>query len=216
MAIAIEIYTKWVFKAKTMPKQTDDPALPTNLPAAVQRVIPWFNKVGWIGFWAQVVLGVVAGAIFLFVLLFTSSEGNGNAQGSDGTIPGVFLAILGLLLLGLSIFWSFRYTRLARQLATTDSSKRPKKADTIQLLRRGLYVNLIGMGVSLLGAEAITGILFFKSLKSQTAGFMNPQRINDLIEPLDIYVVLANTHTIVAHFIGLVASLLLLSVITRE
>jgi hypothetical protein len=216
MAIAIEIYTKWVFNAKTMPKQTDDPALPTNLPAAIQRVIPWFNKVGWIGFWAQVVLGVVAGAIFLFVLLFTSSEGNGNAQGSGGTIPGVFLAILGLLLLGLSIFWSFRYTRLARQLATADSSNRPKKADTIQMLRRGLYVNLIGMGISLLGAESITGILFFKSLRSQTAGFMNPRRINDLIEPLDIYVVLANTHTIVAHFIALVGSLLLLSVITRE
>ncbi|WP_071515375.1 DUF3611 family protein [Geitlerinema sp. PCC 9228] len=199
-----------------MPKKTDDPALPNNLPPTIQRVIPWFQKVGWIGFWAQVVLGVVAAVIFLFVLLFGSSEGNGNTQGSNGTLPGLFLAVVGLLFLGLSIFWSFRYTRLARQLATADSSSRPTKADTIQLLRRGLYVNLIGMGVSLMGAESITGILFFKSLRSQTAGFINPRRINDLIEPLDIYVVLANTHTIVAHFIGLVAALLLLSVITRE
>ena len=69
-----------------------------------------------------------------------------------------------------------------------------------------------------MGAEAITGTLLAKSLAQAQGGvaIYDPQFINRLIQPLDIFVVLANTHTITAHFAGIVVSLWLYSRINRQ
>lgn len=190
---------------------------PPALPPAVQRVIPAFRLGGWISFWVQVVLAVVATLIFLFAISFEiASSGNAANDTNPGTSAGIFFAIGGIIALLVSIYWSFRYTRLALQLKSSQASLRPKKADAIQILRLGVIVNLVGMLLSLLAAEAISGILLGKALQSQSAQFTLNRSFQQLIQPLDIFIVLANTHTIFAHFIGLVTGLWVIEWINRQ
>lgn len=188
------------------------------LPPAVQRVIPAFRRFGWISFWVQVVLAVVAGLIFLFAILVDSPQATQGASTRNvGTGPGTFFAVLGLITLGISIYWAFRYTRLATQLESSNPKLRPKKADAFQLLQRGLIVNLVGMLFSLMGAEAIGGTLLAKAVQYQAGTLPTTAvNLNQFIQPLDIFVVLANTHTIVAHFAGIVTALWLLNWIYKK
>jgi hypothetical protein len=188
------------------------------LPPPVQRVIPALRRVGWISFWVQLVLGVVAGLIFLFAILIESPPARDAARTSNiGIGPGIFFAVLGLASLGLSIYWAFRYTRLSQQLGSVNPKLRPRRADTMKMVRQGLMVNLAGMSFTLIAAEAIGGILLAKALQSQgTGSLVTALRPQDFIQALDIFVVLANTHTIVAHFIGLVTGLWLLDWINRQ
>ncbi|MGK7918554.1 MAG: DUF3611 family protein [Trichodesmium sp.] len=173
----------------------------SDLPITVKKVANALRFGGWICFWAQLVLGVISGIIFLFALGLLGQEANA------GTGGGLFFAVCGLVLLGLSIFFSFRYTRLARQLRSPTPSLRPSRADTTQQVKRALIINIVGMTLALLAAEAIGGILLSKSLVSGSFMF-NPRELENFTG--DIFIILGNTHIIVAHFTGIVAGLFLL------
>lgn len=169
----------------------------------------------WISFWVQLVLAVVASLIFLFAALFTLPANQAGSVSNPGTGGGLFFAVCGLFALYFSIVKAFGYTRLAQKLKSPTPSLRPSKASTMQGLRVGLYVNLVGMGLSLLAAEAITGVLLAKSL-SQPQVLYNPAiNLSEFIQPLDIFVVLGNTHTTFAHFIGILVVLWLLNTINN-
>lgn len=196
-----------------MSNKSDLPALPPS----VQRVVPVFRYGGWISFWVQSVLALIAGGIILFAVATATAGSKGvPGQNNPGTGPGIFFAICGLVALGLSIYWAFRYTRLAQQLSSSNPSNRPKKADATQLLRYGLIVNLVGMTLTLMGAEAIAGTLLAKSFQSTGIGFSINSGLNQLIQPVDIFVVLGNTHIIVAHFTGILTAIWLLNWVNRE
>lgn len=185
-----------------------DPSEYPSLPTPVQRAAAGFRMAGWTGFWVQVVLAVVATIILLF-----AASSRTVASTSPGSGFGVFFAICGLVALYVSIFWTFRYTRLSKQLRTPDPALRPRKADTVELLRLGVIINLIGLLLIILGAQAVVGALLAKSLSQvQGLGALDPSR---QIQSLDIFVVQANTHTITAHFAGLVTSLWLLNRLSR-
>ena len=175
---------------------------PSSLPPTVEQVAKALRLGGWICFWVQLVLGIVSGIIFLFAVVALPSQKTGA-----GTGGGLFFAVCGLVVLGLSIFLSFRYTRLARQLRSPTPSLRPSRADTTQQVKRTLITNLVGMSLTLLGAEAIGGILLGKSLVSGSFMF-NPTELKEFT--LDIFIVLGNTHIIVAYFVGIVVGLFLL------
>lgn len=188
-----------------------------KLPAAVQRVAFALRTVGWVSFWVQLVLAVVAAIILLFAIPFaipsTTAAGNSTSAGTGG---GVFFAICGLLVLGYSVFRAFRFTRLSRQLRSTGNAVRPKKADTIKQVQFTLVSNLVGMLLTLVGAEAISGTLLAKSLAQPQALFGAAVDVGKFIQPLDIFVVLANTHATVAHFVGIVGTLWLLDRIHKQ
>ena len=188
-----------------------------KLPAAVQRVAFALRTVGWVSFWVQLVLAVVAAIILLFAIPFaipsTTAAGNSTSAGTGG---GVFFAICGLLVLGYSVFRAFRFTRLSRQLRSTTNAVRPKKADTIKQVQFTLVSNLVGMLLTLVGAEAISGTLLAKSLAQPQALFGAAVDVGKFIQPLDIFVVLANTHATVAHFVGIVGTLWLLDRIHKQ
>ncbi|MEM1172363.1 MAG: DUF3611 family protein [Cyanobacteria bacterium P01_H01_bin.35] len=173
----------------------------SSLPPAVEQVAKVLRLGGWICFWVQLVLGTVSGLIFLFAV---SILGQKTGAGTGG---GLFFAVCGLVVLGFSIFLSFSYTRLARQLRSPTPSLRPSRADTTQQVKRTLITNLVGMTLNLLGAEAIGGILLGESLVSGSFTF-NPTQLEKFT--LDIFIVLGNTHIIVAHFVGIVVGLFLL------
>lgn len=182
--------------------------------SGLQEIALAFRRIGWISFWSQLVLGVVAIVILGFASLSSNVAVNEQRL---GTGLGVFFAISGVFALGASIFWAFRYTRLAKQLQSSNPNNRPRKADTVQLLRLGLLISLVGMLISIVGAQAIVGALVAKSLSLPQTGAgvyqIDPSRI---IRPLDIFVVQANTNTVAAHFAGLAGSLWLLNRINRQ
>lgn len=181
----------------------------------LQEIAQAFRLTGWISFWAQLVLGAVAIVILAFASI--SRDVATNNQRSVGTGLGIFFAIVAVIALGASIFWAFRYTRISRQLQSSNPNNRPRKADTIQLLQLGLTINLAGLLISLVGAQAIVGALLAKSLTLPQGGLgvyqIDPSRI---IRPLDIFVVQANTNTVAAHFAGLIGSLWLLNRVNRQ
>ncbi|MBD1939736.1 DUF3611 family protein [Microcoleus sp. FACHB-68] len=195
-----------------MSNKSDRPALPPS----VQRVVPVFRYAGWTSFWVQLVLAVVAALIFLFCIPLAIPRANAVNVTNPGTGPGTFFAISGLVALGISIYWSWRYTRVANQLQSANPNLRPKKADALKLLQRGLIVNLVGMLLTLLGAEAINGTLLAKSISSQGVVFTDPSALSRFIQPLDIFLVLGNTHTIVAHFVGITTVLWLINWINKD
>ena len=182
------------------------------LPPAIQKAASIFHWVGWIGFWVQTVLAAISTILLLFavpLLGATSSQQGNNSSGF-----GLGLAALGLLALYFSIYWAFRYTRLAKRLQGSEETGRPTRIEAIRNLRIGLMVNLVGMLLALLAAEAILGVLFARS--SQAQGMLFSTRgLVQAVQPLDISVVLANTHIIMSHYAGLVTSMFLLNRVTR-
>ena len=181
----------------------------SNTPQTVKKIAAQLRRVGWAGFWLQLILAVVSSLIFLFALPFASTGAT-----NPGTGGSLLFAVGGLLVLYGSTYWSFRYVITSRKLRNPEI--RPKKAETIKIVRWGLLSSVLGMGSSVLGAESIAGTLLGKSLSSVTSfALFSPDALSKIIQPLDIFIVLANTHTITAHFIGIVGSLWLLSQLNK-
>ncbi|XZN99718.1 MAG: DUF3611 family protein [Microcoleus sp.] len=188
-----------------------------NLPLAAQRVAFALRTAGWTCFWVQAVLGVVAGLILLLAVPSALSSGSSaTSQTSAGTGGGVLLAVCGLLALGYSAYRAFRFTRLSKELRSPATGVRPKRAQTIQEVRLTLMSNLSGMLLTLLGAEAIGGTLFVKSISQPQVLFGAAVDFSRFIQPLDIFVVLANIHATLAHFVGIVGALWLLDRINKQ
>jgi hypothetical protein len=181
-----------------------------NTPQTVRKIAAQLRRVGWMGFWLQLALAVVASLIFLFAIPLASTGAN-----NPGTSGSLLFAVGGLLVLYASTYWSFRYVTISRKLKTPDL--RPKKAETIKLVQWGVMSSILGMASSVMAAESIAGTLLGKSLSSSISfATFNPEALSNIIKPLDILIVLANTHIITAHFIGIVASLWLLSQINKQ
>ena len=186
----------------------------SSLPPALQRVAFTLRTVGGISFWLQSILGVISGFILLFAT-FSSSVGRQTTQGNNqGTGFGIFFAICGLVTLGVAAYFAFRYTRISKQLLISNAAGRPSKADTLQIIRLGLIVNLVGMLLTILGAQAIVGSILAKSL-SQPQNALTAIDPTRFVQSLDLFVVQANTNTIAAHFVGITASLWLFNRVNR-
>ncbi|GAB4548782.1 MAG: hypothetical protein Tsb0014_43450 [Pleurocapsa sp.] len=82
------------------------------------------------------------------------------------------------------------------------------------MLWRGLFLNAVGLVLTLLGIEAIVGTLIAKSL-TQVEG-LAIYNSTQLIEPLDLLVIQANVNTIVAQSIGILLAAWLISRIGRH
>jgi Protein of unknown function (DUF3611) len=190
----------------------------TVLPPALERAIPALRRIGWVSFWSQIVFAIFA---FLCVMLgVTFGRGIGNSSSGGG--PQIFFALTGLIVLIGSIYWASRYSKLARQLANPNGKIRPKRSDTLQLIERGLVINLVGLLFCLISAEAIAGILLIKmqgqsAIQGAGGGFnISAEFLSKLIQPADIFTLAGITHSLVGHFIGLLASLWLLRSISRS
>ena len=194
-----------------------------SLPPAVKRVAGAFRIAGWVSFWIQIVLAVISGIVLAFAgsglgrATTTTVAPNGvpvRGVSSPETGIGLLLAVLGLLVLFAGAFWAFRYTRFSRRLKILDAQTRPRPGSLVQALRIGLIINLVGMLFSIFGAQAIVGSLVGKSAAQGFAVFSGGSL--NFITPLDIFLVQANTNTIMAHFAGLVATLWLLQSMNRQ
>ena len=93
----------------------------------------------------------------------------------NGPSISLWLTLFGVVAGFLSTFWSFGYTRLSRRLyrylstGSDDNSKRVKKTDVLNTLMRGSWINVLGLGSTLLGLQATVGLLVAKTLTNATA-----------------------------------------------
>ncbi|MGD1907984.1 MAG: DUF3611 family protein [Leptolyngbyaceae cyanobacterium] len=186
-----------------------------SLPPAVRRIATALRWYGWASIWIQGVLGVISSLVLLFAVASLSVRAGGS---NPGTSTGFLFAILGLLAVYVGAFWGFRYTRLAKGLRSSDTGKRPKPKDVLQTLRLGLFISLGGMLISLLGGQAIIGALLAKAL-SQPQGaavFGAGANVTQFVQPLDIFVVQANTNILLAHFGAISCTLWLFRTVNRS
>ena len=190
-----------------------------RLPPAVRRIVKNMRMVGWVSLWVQGVLAVVSTLVLIFasaVLNLEQNTGPAVARDNPGAGVGFLFAAMGLILLYVGIFWAFRYTRISRKLRSKDGRDRPKPGDVVRSLKLGLILNLVGMFMSLMGSGAWTGSLIGKTFfqgQSQAGLFQNTTQT---IQALDIWVVQAIFIILLAHFAGLVASLLLVQAMGRQ
>jgi hypothetical protein len=83
------------------------------------------------------------------------------------------------------------------------------------MVTKGIIINVLGLGSTLLGIQALVGVLVAKTLSNASAnpfiasaaGVFNP------VLALDVFLVQAATNTLLGHFLSLVCSLWLLNVV---
>ncbi len=151
------------------------------------------------------------GVISAVLLLIASASYFGLKQRTQGIEVGILCAFGGVILLAVGIIFTVRYGRMAKEMVSADASRRPKKSETLQLIRTGLVVNLVGMFLSILGAEALAGIVLLKILTlPQGSVAFGTQNLSQFVNPVDLIIVQANTNSIMAHFAGIACSLWLL------
>jgi hypothetical protein len=164
-----------------------------------------FRLVSRISFWVQLVLGIVS-SIAVLLACFSRNVTTGTSNAGIGF--GIFLAIVGILLLCFRVYWAFRYKQLAKLLQTPNSQNHPRKGDVIQNLRIGLIASLVGLLIAFIASEETIAIILGKALaQPQGVAIYQPENV---IRSLDIFVMLANINLIGAHFFAGVTSLGLL------
>jgi hypothetical protein len=123
-----------------------------------------FSRLGWTGFWLQVVLGSLPILVLAFYMAFRRSPAD---SGSGLPIVG-YLTIANLLILLFSIFWSYRYTRLAKRIM--DSDRRPSESYVIGFVWTGVVASTLGMLFSMIVILIEAANLLFTFLRAPQAG----------------------------------------------
>jgi len=196
----------------------DDESLSSSSPAVVKdelirQTALGLKRLSWFSWWCQVILTTISSV----TLLFAKNVRKAGAAG-DG-LGGLFLAGSGITLSILSIFWTWGGARLARRLVRRTQTTRISAANmTRRAVSIAVTINLVGMFVTILGAEQIVGSLAARILSSSGLSPFAATSANlvaQTIQPLDVLVVQANTNTLLSHYISLACALSLKKFISR-
>ncbi|MEG3966678.1 DUF3611 family protein [Microcoleus sp. T2B6] len=175
-------------------------------PLTQSEFVATFRLFSRFSFWIQLFLGAVSGIVLVFAMLGRNMSEQANNAGIGF---GVFLAIIGLLLLCFRIFWDFRYRLLGRLLHAENSQVYPSKDHITHTLRIGLVSSLVGVLIAFVASEETVAVVLAKTLSQPQA--MAAYAPENVIRSLDIFVTMANVNLIGAHFFGAVTSLGLLN-----
>lgn len=188
---------------------TRESQLTPSIPPAIQKVSKNLQRMGFWSFWLQLILGIISAVTLLFATpaLFEAKENTSGFQ------FGIFSAFISVILLIVAIWIAYRLGKIGRQIENQDANQRPKKSQTMNLIKIGLVFNLVGMLFAIIGAEILVGLALakFLTLSPQLIG-SNPQQF---VNSFDFLIIQANTNTITAHFAGIVTSLILLGRISK-
>lgn len=182
----------------------DEQAKRAQVSKRLESAGQYFRRLGTLGFWGQLVCTTVSAVILAFSVVI------GGTPTSQATF---YLTAGGITAAFLSVFWAFGYIRLSERLRNTvhDLSKAPPLSEVVKKLKNGVIINLLGMGLTLLGMEATVGALVAKSLTSTAGPFLQGIPVgHSPVLALDVFLVQASANTAVSHFLGLASSLELL------
>lgn len=176
-----------------------------------ERIAKAFARLGWIGVCFQLVMMILP----LFMLGYVIyGKATGTRQLFDLT---EYLAIIGLLILAFTTFWSFYYTRIAKKIR--DPEQRPS-LDTLEgKLWVGLWASSLGIAVSLitLFIEATWLLMLFLKAPQGGVPIIRTEVDNraDWVSAIDAVSLLAEVSTLAGEFLLLGLTLWLLFRVTR-
>jgi hypothetical protein len=191
----------------------------TGLKIELRQFSKFLHSTAWFSWWAQVICNTVAGVILFFTNSFVSPSAGGGSPLAARNIfsNGYVFAAGGLCLGAISIFWTWGFTGVAKRIRRAVLEPPTSLAMIRRVVRTAIFINLLGLLTALIGAEQFVGNLMARVLSQQ--GF-SPLVINPgagggaiaspTVQPVDIFVIQANTNILLSHFISLVSSLLLL------
>ena len=187
--------------------------IPAKLSGSVRGLNVLFSRSAWVAWWCQIVLSVIAAVILTFAnTVRTQVTTNRNfylwASGFSFSAIGVACSLGGAL-------WTWNVTRLTRRV----KRKKVEDKNVIPTLRRyaqiAVGIALVGMFFTVIGAEQIVGTLTSKILSSQGVVplLASPGMVGSgpgaVFQPVDIFLVQANTNAMLSQFCNLVCYLLL-------
>jgi len=105
-----------------------------------------FSRLGWTGFWIQIVIGIVP----LTLIIYAQSTGGTTRR---GLLLVGYLTIAGFLVLIFTTVWFYRYTRLAQRIS--NSTLRP----SLFLVQKAAW---IGVASSVLGVVFSMLVILFE------------------------------------------------------
>ena len=105
-----------------------------------------FSRLGWTGFWIQIVIGIVP----LTLIIYAQSTGGTTRR---GLLLVGYLTIAGFLVLIFTTVWFYRYTRLAQRIS--NSTLRP----SLFLVQKAAW---IGVASSALGLVFSMLVILFE------------------------------------------------------
>jgi Protein of unknown function (DUF3611) len=167
-----------------------------------------FYRLGWAGFWFQVVFGSFPVIVMLYYFAFSRS----NTGPSGGLRFIEYLTIIDLLMLLFTIFWSYHYTRLAKKLS--DPERRPSESSVVGSVWTGVMAGTAGVVFSMIVVliEALNLLFYF--LKAPQGGMPVIQTSGTeavhWVSAVDMVSIVALLLTLMAEQIALVFSLWLL------
>ncbi|MDJ0580769.1 DUF3611 family protein [Crocosphaera sp.] len=178
---------------------------PTHLQIAAN-----LRRLGWIGFWCQLILGSIPVVLLTFQWIFSKEQ---TMAGIDITNIFSFIDIMTLLF---TIFWCLGYTQLGKKLEKGE--KHPKKAKIIRTIWIGITANLgVILLAVLIGIITLGRLLYIiLSLPQGATTILQPvpggTMVNPglVIVPMDILGLLAIMNVILAGLVGVTISLWLL------
>lgn len=188
-----------------MTNETPLNSTPAPVTSSDQGAVAVLGSVSWLAFWIQLTVAIASG---IFLILSILSRNVDNNTHSIATTTGIILSVCGILILGFNVFQSFRCTRFAKKLRHVGASWSANKDDVFRVIQVGLVVSLIGLVLTLIGAETSAGALLVRAL-SQPQGTM-VYDAEKIIRTLDILVVMTNISLAGAYALNTIGSLWLL------
>lgn len=179
-----------------------------------EKIAKAFSRLGWIGFWLQVVLALLPIILMIYVLFFCPSAS--FQRGAMGVME--YLGLLGLAILFFTIFWSYRYTLIAKKMA--DPERCPPKQSVERTLWIGLWASCLGILFSMLLMVLEVGRLLFVFLRAPQGGVPVMQTEtsdpSSWVSAIDMVGLLADLSVLAAELIVLAFTLWLLFRVTTS
>jgi len=124
-----------------------------------------FSRLGWLGFWTQVVLGAVPAVLMIYAFTF----GRGADAATRSGLPLVeYLTVASLLIMAFTTLWSYTYTRHAKCIART--GEYPTRATLQRSAWTGVIASALGLVLSMVVMLAEVAHLLFYFLRAPKAG----------------------------------------------
>jgi hypothetical protein len=184
----------------------------------IRQISKTLQRTSWISWWSQVILTVISSIILLFAKSISPITMNINNRNS------FILSSIGILISSISILWTWgNGTRLSKRLY----NRIPISSNTIvttmihRAITIGIIINCIGLLCNLLAAQQIIGLFAIKVftsssttsiVRSASTAIGGGYYDTNILQPLDILIIQANTNVLLSQYISLIA---LLSLIPR-
>ena len=180
-----------------------------NIPGK-QKFAGVFRFLCQVSYWVHLILGATS-AIILGLIVF--SRRLGTPANNTAISVSIVLTVSSLVVLGIRIFFAWRYSKMAKQLQTSRSSQSDRLA-IISTLRIGLTISLVGLVLAFLASETtVVSIIAQAIAQPQASPVYEPQQA---IETADLFLDFVNVTVLGAHALGTINSLGLLNWITKE